>query len=184
MKEMKTERLRLRRYSMEDAEDLHRIIYSDDEVCRHFCQPGRTIEQVRQHLTYRICQYEQYQESGHLAVIRKEDEALIGLVGLVPCLMWYHRFEGQDPRYNRIEVELLYAFGQEYQKKGYALEACRGVIEYAFKDLRIPRIAYGVLKDNLNSWGLMQRLGFEHQRDLNTDNGADVNIGVLNNTMV
>lgn len=167
MKEMETERLRLRRYKMEDAEVLHQIIYSDDEVCRHFCQPGQTVEQVRRNLTYRICQYEQHQQFGHLAVIRKEDAALIGLV-----------------RYNMIEVELMYAFGREYQKKGYAIEACRGVIDYAFKDLRIPRIAYGVMKDNVNSWGLMQRLGFERQRDLNPDNGADVNIGVLSNDMV
>ena len=180
---METERLHLRRYRLEDAEDLHRIIYSDDEVCRHFCQPGRTIEQVRQNLVYRIHQYE-LQRFGHLAVVRKEDAALIGLVGIIPCLMSYHRFEGQDPRYNMIEVELMYAFGLEYQKKGYATEACRSVIEYAFKDLRITRIAYGVMKDNLNSWNLMRRLGFEHQRDLNTDNGADVNIGVLNNTLV
>lgn len=184
MDTMETERLRLRHYKMEDAEVLHHIIYSDDEVCRHFCQPGQTIEQVRRNLTYRICQYEQHQQFGHLAVIRKEDETLIGLVGIIPCLMWYHRFEGQDPRYNLIEVELMYAFGREYQKKGYAIEACRSVIQYAFKDLRIPRIAYGVMKDNVNSWGLMQRLGFEHQRDLNPDNGADVNIGVLNNNMV
>ena len=40
------------------------------------------------------------------------------------------------------------------------------------------------MKDNVNSWNLMQRLGFEHRQDLNPDNGADVNIGVLNNTMV
>lgn len=184
MKEMQTERLYLRFYKMEDAEALHRIIYSDAEVCRHFCPPGQTIEQVKRHLTYRLCQYEQHQEFGHLAVVRKEDEALIGVVGIIPCLMWYHRYEGQDPRYNLIEVELMYAFGREYQRKGYAIEACRSVIEYAFQELRITRIAYGVAKDNVNSWNLMQRLGFEHQKDLNPDNGADVNIGVLNNNMV
>jgi RimJ/RimL family protein N-acetyltransferase len=182
MKAMETERLALRPYTLDDVEDLHRVIYSDPEVCRPFCGKTKTPEEVREIVAYRMMQYKMG-KFGCLAVIRKADGALMGVVALHNCLTWYLVFEDQDPRYNSLEVELAYAFGREYQKQGYATEACRAVIEYAFTELRLRRIAYGVSKDNDNSWNLMMRLGFRPGRDLHPD-GENSRIGILDNDRI
>jgi ribosomal-protein-alanine N-acetyltransferase len=179
---METERLLLRPYTLDDVEDLHRVIYSDPEVCRPFCGTTKTLDEVRENVVYRMMQH-RTGKFGCLAVVRKADGALMGIVALHNCLTWYLVFEDQDPRYNSLEVELAYAFGRQYQKQGYATEACRAVIEYAFQELRLRRIAYAVSKDNDNSWNLMMRLGFRPGKNLHPD-GENSRIGILDNDMV
>jgi RimJ/RimL family protein N-acetyltransferase len=67
------------------------------------------------------------------------------------------------------------------QRQGYAAEACRALIDYAFRELKLPRIAYGVDGDNVASWRLMKHLGFRLGKDPHPDgNGVT---GVLENTM-
>ena len=57
-------------------------------------------------------------------------------------------------------VELSYALGRAYQRQGYATEACQVVIEYGFKEMRLPRLTNGVVPENVASSRLCERLGF------------------------
>jgi ribosomal-protein-alanine N-acetyltransferase len=92
-------------------------------------------------------------------------------------IVWEH-----DPaaRHRRVEVELSYALGRPYWGNGYATEAGRALVAYAFGTLGLARIAYGVDGANTRSVGVMRRLGFRLERNLHADGAGDV-VGVLDN---
>jgi len=77
-------------------------------------------------------------------------------------------------------VELSYALGRPYWGNGYATEAGRTLVAYAFETLGLARIAYGVDGANTRSVGVMRRLGFRLERNLHP-NGAEDVVGVLDN---
>ena len=59
---------------------------------------------------------------------------------------------------------MSYGFGKQYWGKGYATEACKPVIEYAFGGLKIPRLVGGATLENERSARLQERLGFYVER--------------------
>jgi RimJ/RimL family protein N-acetyltransferase len=65
---------------------------------------------------------------------------------------------GFDPTF--VEVELTYALGRMYWKKGYATEMGKAMIIYGFEKLGVGRVIQGVRSWNSNSINLMKRLGF------------------------
>ncbi len=67
---------------------------------------------------------------------------------------------------NCLEVELTYALGRAFWKKGYATEMGQAMINYGFHTLGIGRVIQGVLAHNDNSIRLMRRLGFRIEQGL------------------
>jgi RimJ/RimL family protein N-acetyltransferase len=182
MRSFETPRLRLRRFTRDD-EAVHDVVYSDPEVCRFYCGRTRTLDEVREWLVYRSWQGSD-EDLGFWAVIGKEHEGLLGLVALQAYVPhWIVWEDDPDARTNALEVELSYAFGRRFWGHGYATEAGRELIQFAFATLRIPRIAYGVDRANVRSVELMRRLGFELGRNLHPGGGNDV-VGVLVNDRV
>jgi ribosomal-protein-alanine N-acetyltransferase len=78
-------------------------------------------------------------------VTRKNDGAYMGGCGL-------HLKDG--------EYELGYWFGKSYWRMGYATEAARGVLEFAFAELRVPEVWAGWFHDNPRSGHVLAKLGF------------------------
>jgi ribosomal-protein-alanine N-acetyltransferase len=182
MKTLETERLTLRLFTPED-EAIHQVVFSDSEVCHFYCRNTRTLDQVREWLVYRHSQAKQ-EDLGFLAVVRRHDQALIGLVALQPYVSsWIVWEDAPESQLHTLEVELSYAFGRAYQRQGYAKEACRALLEYAFRELKLPRIANGVDGANIASCNLMKSLGFHLGKNLHPDGGTDV-IGILENTLL
>jgi RimJ/RimL family protein N-acetyltransferase len=174
-----TERLVLRPFTRED-EQVHELVFADPEVAGFFCRTTRTLEQVRDWLVHRAMQAAE-DDLGFWAVVRRADDALLGLVALQPYvplwIVWEH-----DPaaRHRRVEVELSCALGRRHWGNGYATEAGRALVAHAFETLRLPRIAYGVDGANARSVGVMRRLGFRLERNLHPDDDDSV-VGVLDN---
>lgn len=56
--------------------------------------------------------------------------------------------------------EIAYYFNPIYWKKGYAYEACKAVINYAFEHLKLKYITAQIDELNINSRRLAERLGF------------------------
>ena len=56
-----------------------------------------------------------------------------------------------------------------YQKKGYATEAAKAVIDYMFKDVEINAILSGAVKDNTSSCKIFEKLGFIKVGDVEED---------------
>ncbi len=166
MNVLETQRLLIRHFEANDLPAIHRVVYGDPAVCHFFCGQTRSIEQTRAWLAYRS--YEsQHSEFGLLAVVRKDGGELIGLCGLQPYVgHWLILESVPDHTYYPLEVELTYAFGQAYWGQGYAGEACRAMIDYAFRELRLRRLVTGCHPDNVRASRLQQRLGMRRERNI------------------
>jgi len=78
---------------------------------------------------------------------------LIGVVGI-----------STNPQ-NPGSVELGYWFGRPYWGQGYATEAARLALEFAFGALDLPEIEAGHFADNAASGHVLQKLGFAYTED-------------------
>ena len=162
---LETERLILRPFEERDLDDVYRLIYADMEVCRYYTDKQLSLEEMREWLIYRILEA-QFSDFYRWAVVRQEENQFLGLVGLEAGPNFWYRFQDHpNPRFNEVEVELSFAFGKEFWGRGYATEACRKVIEYAFGELKIPRLVGGAASENIRSVELQRRLGFQIEED-------------------
>jgi RimJ/RimL family protein N-acetyltransferase len=179
---LETDRLLLRFFTRAD-EAIHQLVFADREVAVPFCGMTRTLEQVRDWLVCRAVQATA-DEFGYWAVERRSDETLLGLVGLQAYVPdWIVWADDPEPRYHRIEVETSYAFAREHWGHGYATEATRAVLDYAFGVLRLSRVAYAVDAANRRSVRLMRRLGFRQLANLHPD-AAGSFLGTLDNDLM
>lgn len=99
---------------------------------------------------------------GDRAVVLKSTGELIGAVGFVPCLAPFGQLPGfggtKDSSFTP-EVGLFWAVRQDHQRQGYATEAARSMVGYAFDELRVARLVATTERDNLPSVGVMKKLG-------------------------
>lgn len=61
------------------------------------------------------------------------------------------------------QVEIGCTLNKSYQKKGFAIESVRRVIDYLFKELNKHRIIASIDPRNANSIQLVERLGFRKE---------------------
>ena len=96
---------------------------------------------------------------------------MIGLFKLSMHLAHFLRLEGDpNPEINKVEVESGYAIGTAYQRCGYATEAGKALVRYAFEHLRLRRLTSGAdEKVNAASHYLARKLGFQMVRNLHPD---------------
>ena len=125
---------------------------------------------------------------GDRAVILKESGTLIGSVGFVPCLAPFAQmpnFDYHEPSASAVrsnpELGLFYAISPSYQRRGYATEAARSMIDYAFRSLRLKQIIATTQYDNLASQAVMRKLGMTLARNPLPEPPWLQVVGVLNN---
>ena len=183
MQKLETERLVLRTFTNSDLE-IHRVIFSDEEVCRYYCGKTRTEEETGEWLIHRKWQARYSDELGFLAVVRKSDEQILGLVALQLSISpWLQLEEASESPFFPITIELSYAIGREYQQQGYATEACTALVEYGFKTMRLQRLTNGVSSENIPTNRLCQKLGFRQVRNIHPVGGGG-NVWILDNPYV
>lgn len=136
-----TERLILRRYRLKDLQDLHEYL-SDPEVVAFEPYRPMTLAEVKDNLSWRISTEEM------IAVERKDTGKMIGNV-----YMGKREFD---------TLEIGYVFNRAYWGQGYAWESCRKLVELAFEQ-GTHRIFAECDPENVSSWKLLERLGFERE---------------------
>jgi RimJ/RimL family protein N-acetyltransferase len=142
---IETERLLLRRFMQDDWQDLHEYL-SQEEVVKFepydvFTQDASRDEAARRSNDYR-----------YWAVCLKACGKLVGNVYI----------SKQDFG----TWELGYVFNKSYQKKGYATEAARALMDDAFRNKNARRIIAMCNPLNERSWKLLERLGFRREGHL------------------
>ncbi len=113
-----TDRLIIREFTEADAAFVPREA-GDGEADRVFYTPELLREYIR-------CQYGFY-ECGVWALIDKVDGTLIGKAGITPA-KWRSRRAMPDVSLKPAVLELGYHIFEPYRRKGYATEACRGIL--------------------------------------------------------
>ena len=170
-----TSRLLIRPFTPDDLSAIYRIL--DVEIDgAPAAEAGPAWEARVQWLDWTVRNYDAlaalYQPPyGDRAVTLKDSGQLIGAVGLVPMLGPYGQLPGEaapdDPaaRLFTAEVGLFWAISPARQRQGYATEAGRALIDFAFNNLNLRRIAATTNYDNLASQAVMRRLGMRLLRN-------------------
>ena len=85
-------------------------------------------------------------------IFRNETELLVGTISLVQVM--------RGPLQSAV---LGYALDKEYNNKGYATEAVKLVVAYAFRKLALHRIEAGVMPGNDASIRVLEKAGFHKE---------------------
>lgn len=148
--ELTTARLRLRPFVLTDAGAVSALA-GDEAIARdtlnipHPYDPAAAADWITAH----PAQYER-REAVTYAVVRAADDVLVGAVGLI-----------LDPAND--SAELGYWIGREYWGRGYATEAARAVVAWAFPALDLHRIHAGHFPRNPASGRVLRKLGMRHE---------------------
>ncbi len=59
--------------------------------------------------------------------------------------------------------EIGWAFSREHQRRGYATEAARSLLAYAFESLQCHRVIATCQPENVASWRVMEKLGMRRE---------------------
>jgi [ribosomal protein S5]-alanine N-acetyltransferase len=144
--ELTTERLHLRPFTAADQDAIH-AVYADPEVMRYVGHGAhRTMAETANAL--RIYG-EVLVRRGYsfLAVTERDGGMLVGDGGL-------HPLGGQGP-----DIELGYTLARSAWGRGYATELGGALIEYAFTELKAPRVVAQVEPANRGSRHVLEKLG-------------------------
>lgn len=152
---VRTERLVLRLFAPEDRDPLY-TFHSDPDAVRYVPYPPRTRDQVAEVLQRKVANTQLRQEDDllELAVVRTEDETLIGDVMLA-----LRSVEHQT-------LEVGYIFAPASGGRGYATEAVRALVDLAFGPLGARRVIARLDDRNRPSAALLERLGFRLEAHL------------------
>lgn len=148
---IETDRLIIRDFVSEDVGDLQEI-FGDDETME-LCEPAYDLEQTKAFLE-EFC----IERKGAVAAVEKVTGKVIG----------YILFKD----YEEDVYEMGWFFNRKYWGCGYAYEACKGVVDYAFEELYVHKI-FAESLDGVKSVGLMKKLGMVQegiQRSQTKDN--------------
>ena len=155
-KTIETERLILRRYHVEDAEDMFNNWTSDPEVTKFLSWPTHTsVDFTRSLLTKWVSFYEDG-KTYNWGITVKGDDRVIGNIAVVE----------RDER--TCSYEVGYCLGKAYWGQGYMPEALRAVIDYLFEgesdlmriyathDLRNPKSGRVMQKAGMHFDGILR----------------------------
>lgn len=144
-----TERLILRRPEIGDVSNLLSLL-SDQLFAATVPEIPRTEEGIRGYLEIESTISDPEQDKCfNLLLERRLDKCVVGLITLVL------REHSQG--------EIGYALHEDYRSCGYASEAARTFMDYAFAELGLHRIYAETRADNIASWKVMERLGMRRE---------------------
>ena len=147
MIDRKTERLRLRNFTVDDLEDMLEITqqYEKTEMAQYDQQFPQTIEGMKEVMGFLST------GDSFAAVDLKSNPKVIGLI----------QFQRKEKFMDEIVHGFGYIFNSDYHGKGYATEACKEILTYLFEELKIDKCTAGTAAPNVQSRKLLEKLGFK-----------------------
>lgn len=148
---METERLRLRRFTLDDV-DLLTGLDSDPEVMRFLTGKPTPREEIENVVLPELLKvYAEHPELGTFAAEQKSDGAFIG---------WF----GMQPTKEPAMVNVGYRLHRTAWGKGYATEGTKALIDKAFGELGMDRVLADTMAVNHRSRAVMRRSGLRFVR--------------------
>lgn len=148
---IETQRLILRKFTVEDAAFMLKLLNTPNWLRFIGDRNVRTLEEAKQYLINgNIRSYREY-GFGFYVVVIKETQESIGICGIV-------KREGLE------DVDIGFAFFQQFMGKGYGYEAASAVLNYALNDLKIKRIVSIVDPENVVSIALIKKIGLQFEK--------------------
>ncbi len=159
LKVLETDRLILRRLSVEDAEFIFRLL-NEPSFLRYIGDKGvRTITDARDYILQGpIRSYERFGFGLYLAEL-KNGGIPIGICGLLK-------------REALADVDIGFAFLPQFWKKGYAFESATAVMAYGRDVIGIRRLVAITDSDNTSSINVLGKLGLRFERMIRMSDDA------------
>ncbi len=152
--ELETARLKLRRFTIEDAENMYKNWASEDEVTRFLTWPTHAnVEVTRELLSRWVKEYEN-KNYYNWVIELKETEEIVGNISVVSVK---ENIEG---------AALGYCIGTKWWGKEIMPEAGKAVIKFLFEQVGFHRIDATHDKNNPKSGRVMQKLGMTYEGTL------------------
>jgi [ribosomal protein S5]-alanine N-acetyltransferase len=120
-------------YTMKRPSDYYKLDFQKDLI-------NLKIEKAKNDIEY------------NFGIFKIDNDELIGTIGLFRIL--------RDPLQSAI---IGYSLSKNHNGKGYATEAVKLVLDYAFTILKLHRIEAGVMPHNLGSIRVLEKAGFEKE---------------------
>ncbi|TCM45634.1 GNAT family N-acetyltransferase [Kribbella sp. VKM Ac-2568] len=140
---------RLREFRLDDLEDYLAIV-GDDRVTNWLSFDSRDRDTARQALAAAVERSQQDDRPDYmLAVTRLDDDRLIGFARLGPTGVQ--------------AAHLGYAIAADHWGHGYATDASRALVRFAFENLDLHRVSAAIGPENLASVAVVKRLGFSYE---------------------
>lgn len=150
---LETARLRLRPYRMDDATAYARHILTDPDVMRYMNVEGKVVSLPRLHaeelIKRRIAHWERL-GFGAWVLERPSDSAFMGHAGL---------FTIDDTDV----IEIGYALAKPFWGKGYATEAARRVLQFAFEETPLDHLVAVAFARNTASLHVLEKIGMQRR---------------------
>lgn len=149
---IETNRLLLRHLRLSDLDAMHAYL-GDAETMKYYPAPYSR-EFVRQGIEKNVGRYAKY-GYGLWGVVLKASGELIGDCGLV----WQDLPDGR-------ELEVGYHFSRSHWGHGYATEAAKACIDYAFTNVEVDHVISLIRPENVPSRRVAQRNGLRIVRQV------------------
>jgi RimJ/RimL family protein N-acetyltransferase len=152
---IETERLLLRPFTPADLEPLQ-AIHGDEENARWLYNDARSLEETREVLARKTAGSALHQEGDWLsaAVCHRTTGELVGDV----ALLWASERHRQG--------ELGFVFHRAHHGRGYATEAARPMLAFAFATLGLHRVIGRLEPRNAGSARVLEKLGMRREAHL------------------
>ena len=187
---LESPRLRVRKLTADDLHPIHAILsaaFGEPDLAHD----AKALAQRERWLQWTVLAYEQLARLhqppyGERAIVLKATDELIGAVGYVPCLNQFGRAPTWRDRtpldMNVPEFGMFWAIAPEQQGHGYATEAARLLVDYAFSELHLARIVATTEYDNHASMSVMRKLGMRIEKNQHDEPFWFQVVGVMENS--
>ena len=142
---LNTERLVLRGFETGDAVSVYAYAQSEKVAGMAGFAPHKTVEDSRAMVQTFM------EKEAHWAIVEKATGSVIGSISL--------QTDGKRPKIENAR-RMGYVLGEKYWGRGYATEACREILRYAFEDVGCPVISADLFPANIKSKRVLKKLGF------------------------
>ena len=158
---LQTERLTLRRFRLTDVDDV--LAYANDEEWQRYLLPlPYPYERVHAEQFVAESFLSDWKTKPTFAIVL--DDSVIGGINL-----------SIDKRHQN--AEMGYSIARKHWGNGYATEAARAVVNWAFETFCLAKISSEANVDNRRSWRVMERIGMTREGVLRSEapDGRDAN---------
>jgi [ribosomal protein S5]-alanine N-acetyltransferase len=173
---LSTPRLLVRPLRLDDLAAVHQLLDVDLAEADFGTEGNQSLAEREDWLRWTVLNYEQlaklYQPPyGERAIVLRGSGQLVGLVGFVQSIGPWEQLPGLAQGSPQPNQRFTPAFGMywavapAHQKQGYASEAARAMLDYAFQVLNLKRVVATTSYDNAASQAVMRRLGMRLERN-------------------
>lgn len=142
---LNTERLVLRCFAPNDAVSVYAYAQSEKVALMAGFAPHKSVEESRAMVQAFM------EKEAHWAIVEKATGHVIGSISL--------QRDHKRPKMENAR-RMGYLLGEGYWGRGYATEACREILRYAFEELECPIISADLFPANVKSRRVLKKLGF------------------------